>query len=114
MAGSYDLVLDQGATWQIVCVWKIAGTPVNLTGFTARMQVRSGFESTDPILDLTSAGGDIVLGGSAGTIAVTVSAAVSAEIAANKYRYDLELESAAGVVTRLLNGYLTSRREVTR
>jgi hypothetical protein len=41
---------------------------INLTGYTARMQVRSTLESAEALIELTTANGRIALGGSAGTI----------------------------------------------
>jgi methylase of polypeptide subunit release factors len=78
------------------------------------MQVRKTPSSDTKVLDLTTENGAIALGGAAGTIAVTISATAMAAVAANKYRYDLELASAGGVVTRLLEGVFLVTAEVTR
>jgi hypothetical protein len=47
---------------------------VSLVGYTARMQVRSTLESAEALIELTTANGRIALGGSAGTITLTISA----------------------------------------
>jgi hypothetical protein len=112
----YKLDIQQGATLSLTATWTDStGAAVNLTGYTARMQVRSAYDATTTILSLTSGAGDITLGGSAGTIAITASATVTAALTAPWTGvYDLELVSGGGVVTRLLEGPATVSPEVTR
>lgn len=113
--GKLNLVAYQGASWDYTLTWLSGGTPVNLTGYQARMQVRESYDSDSTILSLT-AGTGITLGGTAGTIYLEASATTTAGFdgTPNKqFIYDLELESA-GVVTRLLEGTFTINPEVTR
>jgi hypothetical protein len=112
----YKLEIQQGATLSLTATWADStGAAVNLTGYTARMQVRASYDATSTVLALTSAAGDIVLGGAAGTIAITASATVTAALTAPwNGVYDLELVSGGGVVTRLLEGPATVSPEVTR
>ena len=113
-AGLYNIVADQGATFTRNLHWfDSAGDPVNLTDYTARMQVRQRYVSTSTVLSLTSASG-ITLGGSSGTIVVTASATTMAGISSGEYVYDLEMVASNGVVTRLVQGTFTVRPEVTR
>ena len=113
MAGSYDLEIEQGATFSLLMTWTISSVPVNLTGYTARLQARIDVDETSTILSLTTASG-ITLGGAAGTITLDRSAAQTAVLPQGQYVYDLELESSGGVVTRLLQGELDISAEVTR
>jgi hypothetical protein len=115
LGNSYDLEIKQGATLSLTATWKdSAGAAINLTGYTARMQVRSAYDATSTILSLTSSSG-ITLGGAAGTIAITASATVTAALTAPWAGvWDLELVSGGGVVTRLLEGAATVSPEVTR
>jgi hypothetical protein len=115
LGNSYDLEIKQGATLSLTATWRDStGTAINLTGYTARMQVRSAYDATSTILSLTSSSG-ITLGGSAGTIAITASATVTAALTAPwSGVWDLELVSGGGVVTRLLEGAATVSPEVTR
>ena len=112
----YDLVIQQGATFSLAITWKDStGAAINLTGYTARMQARSTYDATTSILSLTSASGDIVLGGAAGTITITASATITAALTAPfSGVFDLELVSGSGVVTRLLEGAVSISPEVTR
>lgn len=115
IAGTYDMVIDQGATLSRTVTWKdSAKTPINLTGYSARMQVRPETASTIVIIELTTANGRIALGGALGTVTMTVSAADTSALVPGRYVYDLELVSGAGVVSRLIMGNFVVRGEVTR
>jgi tRNA threonylcarbamoyladenosine modification (KEOPS) complex Pcc1 subunit len=113
-ATTYDILIEQGATFSQVITYKESGVAVNLTGYTARMQVRSTLESATTVVELTTANGRIALGGSAGTITLTIAAADTAGLTAGRGVYDLELVSGSGIVTRLLQGVATISRNVTR
>ena len=107
--------MDQGATFSRAITWQDSqAVPVNLTGYTARMQVRDEVDSASAALSLTTENSRISLGGTAGTITLLVSAADTAAVAAGEYVYDLELVSGAGTVTRLIQGCFTVDGEVTR
>lgn len=115
MAAKYDIVCDQGATFSRVLTWQDdAANPVNLTGYTARMQVRDEADSSTAALSLTTENSRITLGGTAGTITLLVSATDTAAVTAGEYVYDLEIVSGAGTVTRLIQGCFTVDAEVTR
>lgn len=83
------------------------------TGCTARMDIRD--KLTDAlILSLTTENGRIILGGTAGTIRLLLTAAVTAGLAiVPTWEYDFELVDAALAVRRLLQGTVTVSRERT-
>lgn len=112
-AGELNLAVEQGTTFSQTLTWKIDGTAVNLTGYTARMQARDDVTSTTTILSLTQGAG-LTLGGVAGTIIIALTATQTAALVAGNYVYDLELASSGGVVTRLVQGTLAVSAEVTR
>jgi hypothetical protein len=114
-AGTYNIVADQGATFTRQLTWKdSAGSPVDLTAYTARMQLRTSVEAAgSAVLSLTTENNRIVLGGTAGTIDLSVEASAMESVAASTYVYDLELVSGS-VVTRLVQGTFELRAEVTR
>lgn len=93
-----NLTCYQGATFDYQLTWNLAGTPVNLTTYSARMQVRQTYDSTAVALSLTSGSG-ITLGGTAGTIFLEASATTTAGVASGQYVYDLELVTASSAVT---------------
>jgi hypothetical protein len=113
-ATTYDILIEQGATYSQVITYKDNGVAVNLQGFTARMQVRSTLESATALIELTTANSRIALGGAAGTITLTIAAADTAALTSGRGVYDLELVSGSGIVTRLLQGVATISRNVTR
>lgn len=114
-AATYNFEIEQGATLTKPFVYKTStSTAINITGYTARMQVRSSVKSADVLLELNTENTRIVLGGISGTITLQLTAAVTAAITWTKGVYDLELISAGGIVTRLLQGEITVSKEVTR
>ena len=112
--GSLDFLMPKGSTFSRTLTWKVSGSPVNLTNYTARMQARTSHVSGTVVLDLTTANSKITLGGAAGTITLSLSATDTAAITAQSLSYDLELVSAGGVVTRLVEGQIVLTPEVTR
>lgn len=115
-AGQHDITIEQGATFLLNLIWRdSAGALVDLTGYTARMQVRQKHTSDDPpALTLTTENGAITLGGAAGTISIVAAATATGDITFKRGVYDLEIASASGVVTRLIEGCVMVTPEVTR
>lgn len=114
-AARKNLVIEQGATFTLDMVYRQSnGTPVNLTGYSARMQIRLRHESPTALLSFTTQGGSIVLGGALGTIVVTATATQTAALPARSAVYDLELVAPDTTVTRLMQGSVTITPEVTR
>lgn len=114
-AAVHNITIEQGATFQMNLLWKNStGTPINLTGYTARMQVRQKYSSPTTLLSFSTSDGSIVLGGVLGTIAITGAATVTDDLVGKTGVYDLELVSAGGIVTRLVQGSVYISPEVTR
>ena len=86
---------------------------VDITGYTARMQLRSLPNDPYAVLTLTETSG-ITIDGPTGTLAVRATAAQTAAIIAGPYYYDLEITSPTGVRTRIVQGELNVNAEVTR
>lgn len=117
MAVSYNIVIDQGADFFIDINYDNPnGTPVNLTGYSSAMQVRSLPNSPDAVLSLTSApNGGITITPLTGLVSVHATATQTRAIDEGTYYYDLEItETATGVVTRLIQGQAIVSAEVTR
>lgn len=109
---TYNITAYQGATFGLNLTWSIGGTAVNLTNYTAAMQVRESVNSSSTILSVSNVSG-IDLGGTAGTIAVGIAASTMGSASPGNYVYDLELNSG-GQVTRLIQGTFAIQAEVTR
>lgn len=114
-AGIYNPTIDQGATWSVTVLYKdSSGTAINLTGYTAAMQVRQNYSSADADLTLTTSNGGIAITGNTGTVVITMTAAQTAALEEGYYVYDVELTSSGGLVDRLIQGQITIAPEVTR
>lgn len=114
-AATRDLVIEQGATFYQPLRWKDSdGNPIDLTNYTARMQIRRNHESDVVLLSLTTENSRIELGGSLGTINLIITAADTKDLNFSEAVYDLELIDGNGKVTRLLQGAVTLSPEVTR
>lgn len=87
--------------------------PTNLTGYTARMQLRESVDSEDVLLELTSPT-ELVLDATAGMITVSMTEAETAALTFDTAVYDLELVSSGGISKRLAAGKVTVSKEVTR
>jgi hypothetical protein len=119
----YPLCIQQGATYSRIFTWLQDGScgcglpvgangplPVNLTGYSASMQIRPYALSTTIFYDASS---DIVLGGLFGTITLTIDATDTEGFTWWQGVYDLLMTSAGGQVTRLLSGTVTISPGVT-
>jgi len=114
MAFSYNLTINQGETFSKTFTYKSGGNAVDLSTHTARMQIRTSYDATSTLVSLTSGASDITLA-SNGVITVTIASSVTTALAApNTGVYDLEIITAAGAVTRLLQGSVTVSPEVTK
>lgn len=108
-----DLRIEQGAYY--TCPLELSDgddTPLDLTGYTARMQVRKSVGSSEVLLELTTANGRLVIEGS--TVRIVLSAEVTAAITWRQGVYDLELVPPDGKVERLVQGSVVVSPEVTR
>lgn len=116
-----SLEIDQGADWWHEWKWSLEDdngvqTPVNLTGYTARMEIRPKAASGTLLArahSTLSTDGTITVD-ALGVVRVEFTAAVSSEWRWTSGVYDLELVSPGDEVTRLVEGSVTVRPEVTR
>jgi hypothetical protein len=119
-AAKYNMTIEKGSTFNPVFTWKnAAGVLMDLTGYKARMQIRSDIDATIKLVDLSTEHNppEIVLGGAAGTIAITIPAALTTTLPGDDGVYDLEVYYGTvpnEVVTRLLEGKVKFSAEVTR
>jgi len=113
-----DLEIYQGATFNRA--WEIVeeGTtsPMDLSGYTARMQIRAKIKDTDPLLELTTENGGITIDATPEktTITLYIPPDETEALTVSKGVYDLELVDLALDVYRLMQGEITIHKEVTR
>jgi hypothetical protein len=92
----------------------IATVPINLTGYTAALQIRSLPESPTAVLSLTTGNGITIPTPTNGTVEVQATAVQTRAIVAGTYYYDIEITSQGGIVYRLAQGQVVVSAEVTR
>lgn len=104
-------------TWTISS--DAAGTaPVDLTGCTGTASCRTAYSAGSAILSFGTA--NLVLGGTAGTLRFTQTAATTAALgsalgyAQTQLLFDCEITEASGDVSRVLQGLWTVYPEATR
>lgn len=92
----------------------IAYAPVNLTSYTAELQIRSLPSSPDAVLTLNTSNSGIAITALTGTIACHATANQTRLIDEGTYYYDIEITSLSGIVTRVAQGQVIVSAEVTR
>ena len=111
--GKYNMVCPQGSTFSKQLTYSINTVLVDLNGYTARMQVREKYTSTNTAVSLTTENGGITLGGALGTIDILIGAATTTLLIPKEYVYDLELISGTNV-HRIIEGKFIVTPEVTK
>jgi len=92
------------------------GTPIDLAGCTARMQVRNTYGAASAILNLLSTGATpaITMDASVGKLTIVIPATTTATLTEGPKVYDLEVVMANTEVVRLMEGQFIVSPEVTR
>lgn len=88
--------------------------PVDMAGYTARMQIREKITDTAVILELTTENSGIIINNTTKSITINISAIATAALTFNTAVYSLEMVSSGGQVTPFIGGSLTLVKEVTR
>jgi hypothetical protein len=130
-AGIYNFKIEQGATTDFELVYKDSdGNPIDLAGYSARMDLRQQAGASTSYLTLSSSlgpcGTGLNLSGSgglsaakpvaSGSIGIYISHLSSSALNFDEAFYDLEVVSGSGncaVVTRLVQGKITLSKEIT-
>ena len=109
MSGKYNIVAEQGATFNLNFRVETDGTPWNLSDYTFAMQVRRSSSSNTTLLNITSATMTAI-----GQVSVTVPATTMNSVPAGRWVYDIELTSSGDEVTRILEGRFIVTAQVTQ
>lgn len=119
----YTFRAYQGQTWEeAITINNPDGTPVDLTGYTARMHVRGEVSDATPILELDADNGRLLVSDpTEGTLALLVDAEDMAELPlffdVQVWVYDIEIvrtSPAPDYVRRVMEGAVVCYPEVTR
>lgn len=109
-----NFVIDQGATHTFDIIWKDSNDQViDLTGYSAKMQVRDQAGGKQLAFTLTHVDG-ITINGPLGKLTITINADRTNKLIYPKSYYDILLTAPDGVTkTRILEGTFTLNRAVT-
>ena len=114
MAGQKNWEVDQNTTFRFVLEYKdSSGNAVDLTGASAKMQVRDTKGGSKLAFTLTSPSGGIVIDAVNGKLTVTMTPTQTNKLYYPKSSYDLMLTDSNAVKTKLIEGFLTLSRSVT-
>lgn len=129
-AGKYNFTIEQGSTVDFEIQYKDSNNqPVDLTGYSGRLMIRSNFADNTPSTYLVlsssrnSDGTGLNFNGSDGTkpttsgsIGIYISSCTSSALTFMVARYDLEIYSGSDCpyTVRLLEGQVNLSKEVTR
>jgi hypothetical protein len=98
-----SLTIDANADFRQTWTLGPTGAAIDLTGISFHMQVRLASDLTQVVLDLSTAAGSLVNGGTAGTLAATAPVSMTDLIAPGAYVADI-VASADGAVVNLCAG----------
>ena len=87
--------------------------PVDLAGYTARMQLREKINSAEVLLELTTANNRVIINNVDKTITLNIDAATTAALNFSTCVYSLELVKGSEVIS-LASGNISLLQEVTR
>tara|TARA_R100000808_G_scaffold24799_1_gene58414 strand:+ start:3066 stop:3416 length:351 start_codon:yes stop_codon:yes gene_type:complete len=114
MAGNINLTIEQFSTWQFgLTIQDPAGSPVDLTAATAKMEIRSSPEGT--LLEtLSTAGGEITIPTPlTGEMTLELTAVQTSALDFDTAQYDLVVTFPTGVSTRVIEGLCRLSEGVT-
>ena len=113
MTLQYHLRINQGETFQVaIPVLDSNGSPVALSGMTARGQVRTHAADSTTLYEWSTVTNNLAF--DANNVVLTVPAVTSSAWTWRTGQYDVELVDGSGSVTRLVEGYVVVHPEVTR
>lgn len=109
MATKINLVIDQGASFTTTLnLVDDDGEAVDLSNYSAAGQIRKHYSSS------SATNFTVTLGDEEGTVTLELSANTSANLAAGRYVYDVELTDPSSIVSRIFEGIVTVNPQVTR
>ena len=129
-AGKYNFIIEQGTTVNFEVQYKDSNNrPIDLTGYSGRLMIRSDYADSSPTTYLTLSssrnpdGTGLNFSGSSGmnppesgSIGIYISSCTSSALTFITARYDLEIYSGSlcPYTVRLLEGQVNISKEVTR
>ena len=114
MAVKKNFEVDQGTTFSFTVEYKDSNdAPINLTGATAKLQVRDTAGGSKLAFTLTSPSGGIIIDAVNGKITCKMTPTQTNKLFYPKSSYDLMVTDSNLNKTKLVEGFLTLSRSVT-
>jgi hypothetical protein len=114
MAGQKNFEVDQNATFSFIVEYKDNnGLPIDLTGSSAKLQVRDTKGGSKLAFSLTSPAGGITIDPTNGKLTVKMTPTQTNKLFYPKSSYDLMVSDSNGNKIKLIEGFLTLSRSVT-
>jgi len=110
MATYSNIYIDQGSTYSsVIDVKDSNGLPFNLTGYTARAQIRKSYSSTSAVSFTATI--SLPLNGK---VTLSLTASQTRSMKAGRYVYDVEVFNIGGHVMRVAEGQVEISPASTR
>ncbi len=110
MAIVSNLTVDQGSTFSAsIDITDTEDNVLVLTGYTVAGQIRKTYDSSTAVNFTAS-----VSNASTGEVTISLTPAQTNALVAGRYVYDVEITSAGGTVTRVIEGQLEVTPGVTQ
>jgi len=110
MAIVSNLTVDQGSTFSAsIDITDTEDNVLVLTGYTVAGQIRKTYDSSTAVSFSAS-----VSNASTGEVTISLTPAQTNALVAGRYVYDVEITSAGGTVTRVIEGQLEVTPGVTQ
>ena len=115
MAVTKNFEVDQNATFTFEVQYTLDDetTPIDITGASAKMQVRDTQGGSKLAFTLTSPSGGIVIDGPTGTVSIKMTPTQTNKLFYPKSAYDIMMIDSNGNKIKLLEGFMTLSRSVT-
>ncbi|NCV08151.1 MAG: hypothetical protein EBW12_05975 [Actinobacteria bacterium] len=114
MAGQKNWEVDQNTTFTFTVEYKDnSGNPIDITGASAKMQVRDTKGGSKLAFSLTSPSGGITIDGPNGKLTIKITPTQTNKLFYPKSSYDIMLTDSNLNKTKLLEGFMTLSRSVT-
>jgi hypothetical protein len=109
-AGYQELFLEKGTDFTTsITLDDVNGNAYNLTGFTAKSQVRKSYYSSSTTAEFVIT----INAPTTGVINMSLNSANTSNIAPGRYVYDVVIKDSANTVTRVLEGIVNVTPQVT-
>ena len=111
----YDFVLNQGADLTVpILLTDASSKAVDLSGYSVQMQLRTSVSAAQAVDTLTTQNGRIRLEATSGKLSLFFPNSITEKFPAQTLVYDIEITSAGGQITRIVEGRIKVSAEVTR